>query len=91
MIILATFAFTSFAQARPDSTQLTCAEAADLVQDMGAVLMTYDHHPQAGPLYKRFVADSNFCGGDEISRNAWVKTSDSPRCFVGKTCESRGI
>ena len=70
------------AQSRPNSTRLSCAQAAGLVAARGAVVMT------TGPnTYDRYVRDRRFCTPIETTRPAWVATRDSRQCMVGYTCE----
>ena len=81
------FASVSVAQARPSTTKLTCAQAADLVQANGAIVLGTGGHT-----YDRFVAHAGYCGQGETLRPAWVPTRDSASCFIGYTCgqDNRG-
>jgi len=80
------FAFTlpglAMAQGRPDSLNMTCAQAAGMVSSRGAVVIG------TGPnLYDRYVATRAFCSPTETTDPAWVATSDQRRCFIGYTCK----
>lgn len=63
------------------SRTLTCAAAAKLVQDRGAVVLA-----TSPTLYDRYVRDLNFCLHDQQLRPEWVPTRDVPQCFVGYVC-----
>jgi hypothetical protein len=84
MILTALIAFQSgsaFAQGRPNSTAMTCAQAAGLVKARGAVVMS------TGPMtYDRYVSSRGFCSQTEITVPDWVATRDSNACFVGYRC-----
>ncbi len=69
---------------RPVTHHLTCAQAYDLVQSHGAIVLQTTHYA-----YDRYVAHQGFCSnaGDETTRPAWVPTVDEAACFVGYTCE----
>jgi hypothetical protein len=81
------FASVSVAQARPSTTTMTCAQAADLVQANGAIVLGTGGHT-----YDRFVSHQGYCGIGEVTRPAWVPTRDSASCFIGYTCsqDNRG-
>jgi len=69
------------AQARPDSRSMTCAAAAAMVAQRGAVVMS------TGPnTYDRYVSSLASCSAAEQLRPEWVPTRDQPKCFVGYTC-----
>jgi curli biogenesis system outer membrane secretion channel CsgG len=69
------------AQATVRSTDLTCAQAAQLVQKKGAVVMA-----TSPTLYDRYVRDQSFCLYDQQLRPEWVPTRDVKQCYVGSTC-----
>lgn len=82
-MIVALFALTSFgafAQGRPSTYNLTCAEAQNLVSSEGAVVMNYDYHEKAGHLYHRFVAHAGHCDSGEDTRAFWVRSTDTESC-----------
>lgn len=72
------------AQGRPDTRQMTCAEAQSLVARNGAVVMT------TGPqTFERFVTGFSYCQvGEQLSREV-APTRDNRRCEVGFTCVIR--
>lgn len=68
--------------ARPDSRQLTCAQAQSLVARNGAVVMTTGRFT-----YERFVSGIRFCDRWQTLRPETAPTRDAPRCVVGYVCE----
>nr|WP_319385741.1 hypothetical protein [uncultured Roseibium sp.] len=70
------------AQARPDTRQLTCAQAQALVKQRGSVVMT------TGPTtFDKFVATSNYCSPDaKMLRPKFAPTKDNKKCAVGNQC-----
>lgn len=65
----------------PNSTRMTCAEAATLVTKRGAVVLA------TGPrTYDRYVRDRSFCWPDQDLKPEWVQTRDKAQCFVGYIC-----
>ncbi|GLS43428.1 hypothetical protein GCM10007884_14130 [Methylobacterium brachythecii] len=75
----------SAASARPSTTQMTCAQARDVVLRQGGVVLG-----TGGQTYDRFVRDRSFCEPTEIGRRAFVPARDTPQCFVGYTCYEPG-
>lgn len=69
------------AQATVKSADLSCAQAAQLVQTRGAVVMA-----TSPTLYDRYVRDQRFCLYDQQLRPEWVPTRDVKQCYVGFTC-----
>lgn len=85
---MTSFLMVSVAQAsRPATYDMTCEEAADLVAARGRVVMTYRYDEKSGPLYQMFYSTAVMCERD-LGYQAWVKTKDSPSCFVGYACRS---
>lgn len=80
-IFLTFCAASPFAQARPDTTTMSCNAAASLVNTRGAVVLG------SGPsIYDRYVEDRGFCQIDEDTEPAFVPTADNRQCFVGYHC-----
>lgn len=79
LLIAATSAAS--AQGRPDSTRMSCGQAAALVQRSGALVLG-----TGGMTYDRYVADRRFCNPTEQTKPAFAPAADTPRCFVGYTC-----
>ncbi|MFG1477931.1 hypothetical protein V5F53_04605 [Xanthobacter sp. V4C-4] len=84
---LVAFASAAVAQGMTRSTDLSCAQAAALIQGKGAVVLA-----TSPTLYDRYVRDLSFCMYDQQLKPEWVPTRDNPQCFVGYTCfePSRG-
>lgn len=80
-ILIAFQSSAALAQGRPNSTAMTCAQAAGLVSARGAVVMS------TGPMtYDRYVSNRGFCTQTETTVPDWVPTRDSNACFVGYRC-----
>ena len=78
-------AATALAQPRPDSTGMSCRQAAGLVQARGALVLGTGRHT-----YDRFVRDRSFCEITEVAEPGFAPTLDNPDCFVGYTCREPG-
>ncbi|MCV0426640.1 MAG: hypothetical protein K5905_14320 [Roseibium sp.] len=67
---------------RPDTRQMTCAQAQALVQQRGSVVMT------TGPTtFDKFVANASYCRPQTNSvRAKYAPTKDNPKCAVGNRC-----
>jgi hypothetical protein len=82
IILFATFAAsTAWAQSRPSTTNMSCAAAASLVQQRGAVVLG-----TGGSTFDRFVRDASFCPHGQILRAAFVPAADQRQCFIGWRC-----
>lgn len=69
------------AEARPNTTAMSCGQAAATVARAGAIVLS------TGELtYERFVATSAFCLGGEVVEPGIAPTLDSPACQVGYVC-----
>jgi hypothetical protein len=86
IIVLAFALVSSVAFARTDTTTLTCRDAAGLVDQAGAIVLSTGK-PY---LYDRFVAHAGYCGAGEKAAAAYVKTLDNSRCKIGYSCVSAG-
>ena len=60
---------------------LSCAQAADLVKQKGAVILA-----TSANAYDRYVNDRRFCEYDQELKAEWVPTRDVAQCFVGYIC-----
>lgn len=69
------------AEARPDTRDMSCAQAAALVRREGAVVLS-----TSSTTFDRYVRDVSFCSGGEVLRPEWVATRDAPQCYIGYTC-----
>lgn len=69
------------AEARPDTRNMSCAQAAALVRREGAAVLS-----TSSTTFDRYVRDISFCSGGEVLRPEWVATRDAPQCYIGYTC-----
>lgn len=74
----------AFAQNRPSTLNMTCAQAQSLVRARGAIVLS-----TGGYTYDRFVASRRFCTPEEEEIPTWAPTRDTPQCMVGFRCEMR--
>ncbi|MEP3279740.1 MAG: hypothetical protein ABJN26_06950 [Stappiaceae bacterium] len=82
LLTLATILFSmGSVQARQDVRRLSCAQAQNLVQRNGAVVLTTGQHT-----FRRFVRDRFYCDPDQIVVRTRAPSRDNPRCVVGYTC-----
>lgn len=72
---------TALAQARPDTTRMSCAAAQSLVSRAGAIVLS-----TGGPTFDRFVRHRGFCTPSERTEPAFARTLDNPQCYVGDRC-----
>ena len=72
------------AQARPDTTRMTCAAAKALVTKHGAIVLG------TGPsLFDRYVSSRADCTSGDLTEPAFVPTADNRQCWIGYTCRQR--
>jgi hypothetical protein len=77
-------ATAAFAQSRPSTLRMSCAQAQGLVASRGSIVLS------TGPYtFNRFVAGGGFCFLGEVAEAEWVRTADSPQCFIGYKCTPR--
>lgn len=68
---------------RPDTRSMTCQQAASLVANRGAVVLS------TGPdIYDRYVRHEGMCWSGYYGRPAFAPTRDRPNCMVGYYCAS---
>ena len=81
-LVLASMLLASWpALAQTQTRTLTCAQAARLVEQKGAVVLA------TSPIvYDRYVRDRSFCVYDQDLKPEWVPTRDVEQCFIGYTC-----
>jgi hypothetical protein len=75
----------ALAQPRPQSTAMTCRQAAGFVFSRGAVVLGTGGHT-----YDRYVRDRSFCAITEATKPGFAPTLDDPQCFVGYRCFEPG-
>lgn len=69
------------AEARVNTTNLTCRQAQDLVYSRGGIVLSTGRNT-----YDRFVADRSFCPNGDYTKPAYVRTRDRRSCNIGYTC-----
>ncbi|SDR39005.1 hypothetical protein [Pseudovibrio sp. Tun.PSC04-5.I4] len=83
-LITLLWAASAQAQARPDTTKLTCELAKSLVNKTGGIVLN------TGPrTYDRYVSDIRYCLHNEVLRRKWVPTLDEKSCQIGYSCSPR--
>lgn len=75
------FGTMTSAEARPDTRDMTCRQAQQLVAQNGAVVMTTGPHT-----FRRFVHSYAFCQVQEQLAIEPAPTADTARCPVGYRC-----
>jgi hypothetical protein len=80
--VIAILAASSIAEARPNATTMTCAEAAATVSRAGAIVLSTGEFT-----YDRFVADISHCMLRQTTGPGIAPTRDNPRCQVGFICK----
>ncbi len=74
----------AFAQSRPSTVNMSCAQAQGTVQSAGAIVLG-----TGGFGYDRFVRNEGMCSREEMGVPTWAPTRDVAQCMVGDVCESR--
>jgi hypothetical protein len=80
-VVVVTLATFSIAGARPNTTTMSCDQAAATVARAGAIVLSTGAHT-----YERFVASIQFCMRRELTEPGIAPTLDSRRCQVGYVC-----
>jgi len=80
-IAIASIAESTAAQARPNTSRMTCAAARSLVTQQGAIVLD-----TSSSRFDRYVSSHAYCHSDQITEPAFVPTTDNQQCFVGHTC-----
>ncbi len=85
-ILLVTAAFATsiavpIAEARKNTTRLSCAQAQNLVDSRGAIVLSTGRNT-----YDRFVANRSFCPIGDYTEPAYVRTRNRNSCNIGYTC-----
>lgn len=80
-VAFAGMAETAAAQARPDTTRMTCTAARALVMRHGGIVLGTGRS-----LFDRYVSSRAHCMSTEVTETAFVPTADNRQCFVGYTC-----
>ncbi|HRJ69602.1 MAG TPA: hypothetical protein PK812_08340 [Beijerinckiaceae bacterium] len=79
-------ALPAYAQPRPMTSAMTCADAQALVKRAGARVLNF-----TPTTYDRVVADLRFCIIGQTLVPEFAPTRDAPRCFVGYVCREYEI
>lgn len=69
------------AEARINTTNLSCNQAQDLVYSRGAIVLSTGRNT-----YDRFVANRSFCPIGDYAKPAYVRTRNRRSCDIGYTC-----
>lgn len=77
-----TLTATTVAAARPNTTTMTCAQAAATVSRAGAITLSTGQFT-----YERFVASIHNCLPRQTTEPGIAPTRDNPRCQVGLLCK----
>ncbi|UUP16065.1 hypothetical protein [Nitratireductor thuwali] len=80
-LVLMSLSGVKTAEARPDTRAMTCGQAAALVRQSGAIVLSTGR-----VTYDRFVANERHCPVYEVAERAYVPTRDAAQCFVGYRC-----
>jgi hypothetical protein len=75
-------ASAAHAQNRPNTVNMSCAQAQSIVTRSGAIVLG-----TGGQSYDRYVSSRAYCTPSEITKPAWVPTADVAQCFIGFRCE----
>ena len=80
-VVAVTLTTTSIAAARPNTTTMTCAQAAATVSSAGAITLSTGKNT-----YERYVASISHCMPRQSTEAGIAPTRDNPRCQVGLLC-----
>lgn len=79
--VLSALSGAALAQGRPSTAAMTCAQAAGLVSQRGAIVLATGRD-----LYDRYVRSPGFCETGYVGRPAFVPARDSAQCLIGYYC-----
>jgi hypothetical protein len=79
--LVLTLATSSIAGARPNTTTMTCAQAAATVAQAGVIVLSTGEFT-----YERFVSGISRCGPRQTTGPGIAPTRDNPSCQVGLIC-----
>lgn len=71
----------AFAQGRPNTVNMSCAQARSVVANAGAIVLG-----TGGQTYDRFVDSRGYCTPSEETDPAFAPTADNRQCFIGYRC-----
>lgn len=84
VLTLAVLLMSASAFARPDTANMTCSQAAALVESSGAIVLSTGSQD----IYDRYVSYGTACDLGLQQVPAWVPTRDNSECFIGFTCSA---
>ncbi len=70
------------AEARINTTRLSCIKAKNVVQSHGTIVLSTGRYT-----YDRYVANHSYCETGDIAVRAYVRTRDRESCSIGFTCQ----
>jgi len=79
-------ALTAAAEARPNTTRMTCGQAQDFVLRHGAAVMDTGPHT-----FERIVSSQAYCQRSQFLRRFYAPTRDAYQCPVGYRCIERSV
>ena len=83
-LVLALICTDAWAQSRPLTLRMSCAQAQGLVASQRGIVLN------TGPFtYDRYVGSSGSCVIGETLDPAWVPTADTAQCPIGYRCAPR--
>lgn len=80
---LVSVAAITTADARPNTTSMSCNQARNLVKSKGAIVLSTGRHT-----YARFVRNGLFCAAAEYPVWKYARTRDRKQCLVGYVCSA---
>jgi hypothetical protein len=84
VLVLVSTCADAWAQSRPLTLRMSCAQAQGLVASQKAIVLS------TGPFtYDRYVGSYGYCAPGETLDPAWVPTADTAQCPVGYRCITR--
>lgn len=69
------------AQARPDTTKLSCSQVQELVRSHRSILLSTGRYT-----FDRYVVSGTYCPPGDYAKSAYVPTRDRKSCPIGYTC-----
>jgi len=71
----------SVAEARPNTTNLTCSQVQSMVRSQRSILLSTDKYT-----YGRYVVNGAFCPHGDYAKSAYFQTRDRKSHPIGDTC-----
>ena len=83
-VLIASCAFATSALA--DAPTISCAQAQAQVASNGAAVVHSSRF-----IFDRFVIDRRFCAVTQVTRAAFIETTDAAFCAVGYRCQEPNL